>query len=114
MICRLFSAGCGEVASAFSELCEFGCGGGEGFLFFAESKTQDGFAVGGIAEEAGARHGRDADFFDQIFGEREIVWKAEGGDVRHDVVCAARFEAAESGIGQNSQQAFAADRKSVV
>src|SRR6185437_14093683 len=96
MICRLFSAGCGEVASGFSELCEFGCGGGEGFLFFAESKAQDGFAVGGIAEETGTGHGGDADLFDQIFGEGEIVRKAEGGDVRHDVVRAARFEAAES------------------
>ena len=61
------------------KLSEAGFGGGEGFFFFAESETDLGGAVVRIVVEAGAGHGCDADFFDEIFCETHV---ARGGGKR--------------------------------
>ena len=89
---------------------EFGqaLGGSLESLFgLAERETQMRAAVSGIAVEARAGNGCDADFFHKIFRESHIVGKTKRGNVRHDVISAARLEAAKPGAGENAEQAIA-------
>ena len=76
-----------------SELGQAFGGGLEGGFFFAKCEADDGAAVGGIAEEAGAGDAGYADFFYQVFCEGYIVGKTERGNIGHDVIRAARLEA---------------------
>src|ERR1700723_640274 len=86
-------------------------GGGLECLFgFAEREAKVRASIGGIAVETRARDGGDADLGDQIFRERYIVGETEGGNIGHDVIRAARFEALETRAGENAKQPVAALR----
>src|SRR6266852_1390958 len=91
-------------------------GGGESFFFFAESEADLRGAVPRVVVEAGAGDDRDADGFDEKFGEAHVfrislesngIGVREACDVRHDVIGAARLEDSETSAGQDFQQAFA-------
>src|SRR6185437_15524700 len=77
-------------------------GGLQRGFFFAEGEAEVGAAVGGIAVEAGAGDGGDADLSYEMLCEGYVVGKAECRNVRHDVIGAARLEALESGVGENA------------
>src|SRR6266478_1356585 len=99
----------------------------QGRFFFAEREAHLVRAVARVVVEAGTRNGGDADFFDQIFRERDVLRSCgetnrvrigKARNVRHDVIRAARLEHRETGVLQNFQQPRAllriASRKFVV
>jgi len=83
-------------------------GGLKSFLHLAKREAEVRASGSGGLIEARTWNGGDADFLDEIFRERQVVGKAEGGDVRHDVVSAARLEAAEARAREDSEHAVAA------
>src|SRR5215469_5728149 len=94
--------------SLTAKLCQAVFGGGEGGFFFAEGKAEVLRAVGGIVVEARTGHGGDADFFDEIAREFDIVRETEIRNVGHDVIRTARLEALEPCADQNSEQTVTA------
>src|SRR5260370_30414448 len=96
-------------------------------FFLAEGETDLISPVTRIIVKAGTRNGGHADFFDQIFRERDVLRSrgetnrvriGKARNVRHDVIRAARLEHRETGVLQNFQQPRAllriASRKFVV
>src|SRR5690348_15312207 len=55
------------------QMGEAGFGGGQGFFFFAEGEADLGGAVASVVVETGARDTGYADFFHEIFGERDVA-----------------------------------------
>src|ERR1700683_4955694 len=90
-----------------SELGKSLGGGLERRFLFAKREAKMVAALGAVEIEAGSRDGGDADVRYQIFCEGHVIGESEGGNVRHDVVGAARFEAFETGARQNPEQAVA-------
>src|SRR6266446_8694525 len=91
-------------------------GGGKGFLFFAESEADLRGAVACVVVEAGARDNSNANFFDEVSGEGDIVRfragasemrEVEPRNIRHDVVRASRLEDSEASAREDFQEAFA-------
>ncbi len=80
-----------EFLEAASSFIERGVG-------LAEGKPHLLAARGGIAVETAARDDRDTDFPDEIPGKLYIIRKAEGGDIRHDIVGAPRYKTMEADL----------------
>ena len=97
------------------EIGETGFGGGEGFFFLAEGEAHLGGAVLGVVVEAGAWDAGYADILYEIFRERDVAGfggifglvEMEAGNVRHDVVGAARPVHGEAGIFENAKETCA-------